>query len=121
MILDTNILVGYLNGDEKIVKAVSGWKQSGRTLFVSSISKAETLALPALTQTEIEKINAFLNTFISIPFDDALAVRAASFKRAYRIELPDAAIAATAALYNLPLVTRDKRFRKIREITVVEI
>jgi len=61
MILDTNILIAYLNGESKIVETISDWKISGRVLFISSFIR------------------------------------------------------------NLPLVTRDRRFRKIREITVIEI
>jgi len=37
------------------------------------------------------------------------------------IKLLDAAIAATALTRSLPLVTRDRQFWKIREITVIEI
>ena len=121
MILDTNILIGYLNGEENIVKTINDWKRAGQVLFISSISVAETLALPNLTPKEINKIKAFLKNFLSIPFDDIIAERAALIKRIYNLTLPDSAIAATALSHNLPLVTRDQQFRKIQEITVVEI
>lgn len=121
MILDTNILIAYLNGETKIVKRLSDWKRSGRILFISTISKAEVLALPVLTPEDLKKIRMFLNNFLSIPFDDSIAESAALFQRTYRLKLPDAAIAATSFTRNLPLVTRDRQFRRIREITIVEI
>lgn len=121
MTLDTNILIAYLNNEPRVVKTLSDWKSSGRILFISSISRAEILALPKLSPNETEKIRNFLNSFLSIPFDDSVAENAALLKRIYRLKLPDAGIAATALTRNLPLVTRDRRFRKIREITVIEI
>ena len=77
MILDSNILIGYLNGDSDLVTTLSAWKHQGRPLSISSISVAEVLALPGLTAVEIHSIRAFLKTFASIPFDDRIAEMAA--------------------------------------------
>jgi len=121
MILDTNILIAHLNGESGVIETLSDWKQSGRPLFISSISFAETLALAGLTPQERNKIRAYLSSFLSIPFDNTIAEIAAVLKGIYGIELPDAAIAATAYTRNFPLVTRDRQFRKIKEISVVEV
>lgn len=121
MILDTNILIAYLRGEPKVVKKISSWKSCGRILFISTISKAEVLALPSLTPEETDKIRLFLSNFLSVPFDDSIAETTALFQRTYQLKLPDAAIAATTFRQNLPLVTRDRQFRKIREITIIEI
>ena len=121
MILDTNILIAHLNGEVRVIEILSDWKQSGRPLFISSISFAETLALPGITLQERDKIRAYLSSFLSIPFDNTIAEAAAVFKGIYRMGLPDAAIAATAYTQNFPLVTRDHQFRKIKEISVVEV
>lgn len=90
-------------------------------LLISSLSVTEVLSLPTLTLDTIDKAKRFLDTFISIPFDDVLAQEAAFFRRTYRLSLPDAAIAATAFVTNTSLVTRDRDFRKVKEITIVEI
>jgi hypothetical protein len=121
MVLDTNILIAYLNGEGKVIKMLSEWKSSGRALFISTISKAEVLSLPQLLPKDIEKIRFFLNNFFSVPFDDSIAEKAAFIRRIYKLKLPDAGIAATALAYNLPLVTRDCQFKKIKEIIVIEI
>jgi len=44
MTIDANIIIAYLTGDSKIVKALSGWKQAGVPLFLSSIVEAEILS-----------------------------------------------------------------------------
>ena len=120
MVIDTNIVIACLNGD-KIADALAQWKADGRALFISSITVAETLALPKLNPAEILKIQGFLGNFISIPFDDSVAEFAASLRRKYGLEIPDAGIVATALIHNLPLATRDTQFLKVKEVKVVNI
>lgn len=103
------------------MQTISDWKHAGYGLLISSISVAEVLALPTLTPSDIEKVRNFLREFISIPFDDALAETAALVTRTYNLKLPDAAIASAALSRNMPLVTRDQQFRKIKEITIILI
>ncbi|MBI3290848.1 hypothetical protein HYZ76_01040 [Candidatus Falkowbacteria bacterium] len=54
MIIDTNIIILYLNGDKKVINGLTEWKRQGRALFISSITVAEVLSLPNLTKSEIE-------------------------------------------------------------------
>ena len=121
MVIDTNILIAYLNGEDLVVNTITNWKENSRALFVSSITRGEVLALPRLSSDDITKIKLFLAAFISIQLDDTLAEASALLCRKYRLSLPDAAIAASAIMHSVPLVTRDRQFRKIPEIVVVEI
>ena len=121
MVLDTNILISYLNGEQSVIDFISGLKRQGRALFISSINVAEILALPDLTTSDIKNIKQFLSEFISVPFNDVLAETAALIKRIYKISLPDAAIAATALTYKVSLITRDKQFKKIKELNVLSL
>jgi len=120
VILDTNILIAYLSGQKIVIETVQSWKSRG-PLFISSITTLELLALAELAPKDIQRIKLFLQNFISVPLDNNLSEIGALFKRTYGLELPDAAIAATAAVKNLTLVTRDKQFRKVREITTLKI
>lgn len=121
MIVDTNILIAHLQGDEVVIGTLSQWKRSGRVLFISSISRAEVLSHPDLTGMEISEILLFFTHFASVSFDDQLAEVAGDLRRRYSLSLPDAAIAATALTRGVPLVTRDRALRRVREITVVKI
>lgn len=121
MIVDTNILIAYLQGDEVVIDTLSQWKRAGRVLFISSISRAEVLSRPGLTDAEIAEILLFFKDFASALFDDHLADLAGGLRRRYLLSLPDAAIAAAALVRRVPLVTRDRQFQRVRELTVVEI
>lgn len=121
MILDSNILIAYLNGDDQVREALSDWKRTGRSLFISSLSITEVLAYPPLSPRETEDAKLFLNEFIPVSFDSSLAETAAFLRRLYGIATPDAAIAATALTRGVPLVTRDRQFRKVKELILVQI
>lgn len=121
MVVDTNILIAYFNGEEQVVASLEQWKHEGRIFFISSLSITELLSFPALTPTELADAEKFLHTFVSIPVTDELAKTAAWLRRLYRLTTPDAAIAATAFLRAIPLVSRDRQFRKIGEITLIEL
>ena len=121
MVLDTNILIAYLKGEPEVVAALGQWRREGRGLVVSSISFAEVLALPALSGSEVQVVTRFLRTFLCIAFDERLAEKAARLARLYRLKIPDAAVAATAVDCAMPLVSRDQGFRKVREVSLVEV
>jgi len=120
MVIDTNIIIACLKGEE-VASVLAQWKSSERALFVSSITVAETLALPKLREREILKILGFFGNFVSIPFGDDIAESAAFLRRKYGLEIPDAGIAATALIHNFPLATRDTQFLRVKEIKVVNI
>lgn len=121
MLVDTNVLIYYLNGDPVAVNTLSQWKKDGRDFFISAISVAEILSLQRLSELEISKIKNFLENFFVIPFDSYIAEQTGFFRRSYNFEIPDAGIAATAFLNNIPLITKDKKLKRIKEITVINI
>jgi predicted nucleic acid-binding protein len=47
--------------------------------------------------------------------------KAIQIKQKYRIKLPDAIIAATAILYNIPFITADADFKIIKELDLIFI
>jgi predicted nucleic acid-binding protein len=120
MVVDTNIIIAFFNAEPVVVSALNEWLQT-RNLLVSTVTVAELLALPKLEPKSAKIIIDFTENFLTIPVDKSLAVTAGYLRRAYSLHLPDALIAATAIKHNVPLVTRDKVFRKVSELDIIFI
>src|SRR3989344_728224 len=100
MVLDSNIVIGYLNGDANIIASLQSLRQSNTVLFISSVTSIEALSLASLTPENTEHIEAFLNGFIIVPVDMRIVPVAAALRRRHRLTVPDAAVVATAMVNN---------------------
>jgi predicted nucleic acid-binding protein len=117
--IDSNILIYHLQGDKRVADQLELWLLGGERLFISSVTRLELLAAPALRIDEEERIKELLSFFVLMPVDLQIADAAARLKRRYRLPMGDSIIAATAFLTDSPLVTRNLRdFRRIKEIRV---
>lgn len=123
MTLDTNIVIGYLSGEEVIVTAIKQWRVANTALFLSAVVESETLAFHGFTQLERAVVERFLEeNFVSVSYDRSVARLAARLRRETKIKFPDAAIAATALYTRTPLVTRNvKDFRRIDGLRLVSL
>ena len=111
--LDSNILIGYLNGDAAIIATTQKWRTNGTVLFISHVSVIEALSLPALSVEQIVEIEQFLSDFIIIPIDMIISRKAAELRRVHDLSVPDAIVTASAQVNRLQLVTRDKKLLKL--------
>lgn len=51
--------------------------------------------------------------------NDLIKVKYVDLRKKYHLKLADAVIAATAIVYNMPLITADKQFRTVKELTLI--
>jgi len=121
LVLDTNILIAHLGGEEEVVQKFIAWRKDNISLAVSSITECEVLAYPRMRPGEEAQIEKFLNeNFLAFPFDGRMARRTARIRREIKIELADAAIAAVALEMKASLVTRNvKDFQKIPGLEII--
>lgn len=119
--LDTNIIIGYLNGDEKITSQLINWRDRKISLFISVITKIEVLSYPKLKQEEIVKIKRFIQEFTAVPVDHQVGEIAAAIRRKIKTSIGDSLIIATAVLTHSSLATRDKELiRKAKTFTAIK-
>jgi predicted nucleic acid-binding protein len=85
----------------------------------SYITEIELLCKKDISKKEETVIKAMLNTCIKVNHSQTLTDLVIHLKRKNNIKLPDAIIAASAQLLQLPLVTADKGFAKISEIDCI--
>ncbi len=122
-LLDTNIVLGFLNGNVKITDFFEkNLMQSN--LHVSQITRMELLGYPGITVQEEKQLKKFLSYVKILPINEAICDQVIHLRREKKLKLPDALIAATAIYFDLVLVTCDsdllnksKRFRSISPTT----
>ncbi len=119
MLLDTNIVIGYLAGDTAIAKWIEGQNTHGEIFVLSVISVAELLGFSKITDVETLAIEHWLKSVVIIDVDLSISRAAAAIRRQYNLTTTDCLIAATAELTGTSLVTRDKVFKKLKRIKIV--
>ena len=108
-LLDSNILIGFLNGDKKIIDWILERKQENRfSLSISFINKIEVLSLKGLKDNQVDELEKFLNSFYMTNLSDEIIDLSAALRRKGNLSLGDAVVTATAISNKLILVTNDK-------------
>ncbi len=100
-LLDTNILIDYLNGIDAARKEISRYE----TLLISTITWMEVMV--GVNDDDQQAIRSFLSRFTQIDIDAEVAEIAVSIRREFKMRLPDAIIWASAKRENALLVSRN--------------
>jgi predicted nucleic acid-binding protein len=108
LLLDTNIILYYLSGDDTLTPLLEE-----KNLFISIITEIELLSYSEFKEEELSNIKAFLGYCISKDISDDVKREAINLRRSYKLKLP-AIIMATAISMNIPLITADKMFKKVK-------
>lgn len=119
-LLDTDVLIDHLRGQEKARKLLQGMKQEGASLFYSVISKAEIYA--GVLPEEEAAVALLFRSMIEISVDGRIAEDAGKYKKEFHqshgLLLPDALLAASARTVGACLVTLNKRHYPMKDIAI---
>jgi len=102
-LLDTNILIDYLNGIEAAHEEIRRYE----TPLISTITWMEVMV--GVNEGEQQTVRSFLSRFSQIDIDAKVAEIAVSIRRERKIRLPDAIIWASAKRENALLVSRNTK------------
>jgi predicted nucleic acid-binding protein len=117
VILDTNAIIDFLQGDYDTVRFVKDSEKIG----ISVISKLEFLAFDGLTEKDKIIFYKFCDRVHQYDLshnDQHLHNLIIEVRKKYKLKLPDSIIAATAMINDAVLLTKDKEFSKIKELIV---
>jgi predicted nucleic acid-binding protein len=109
VLIDTNIAIALLNGDEQIASLFDG-----KDVRISFISELDLLCKPGMNSSEKKNIHAFIDDCTILEINPSIKEITISIKQSNKIKLPDAIIAATSIFWNLPFFTRDEDFKNIK-------
>ncbi len=111
-LIDTNILIYFLQGDEVVISFLKDIPD--KELCISLINKIEVLAFPDLSENEEVEIKHFLLNFVTLNIDDQVAEETIRIRKMYKLKLGDALISATSIMHDAVLVSRnEKDFSKV--------
>ncbi|WPU99493.1 type II toxin-antitoxin system VapC family toxin [Mucilaginibacter sp. cycad4] len=87
---------------------------------ISAITEIELLCWKTTSDADLQLLADFINDVTIFELEKAVKLKTAEIRKANRIKLPDAIIAATALVHELTLVTRNvKDFDQIRGLKVI--
>ncbi|OOP57499.1 MAG: hypothetical protein AYP45_02860 [Candidatus Brocadia carolinensis] len=115
-LLDTNSVIYFFNGEEKISNLV---EETENNISISFITKIELLCFE--TENDItKKIAEFINEIEVVYISDEIIEKTIEYRKTLKLKTPDAIIAATAKVKDLTLVTADRSLtRKLKELAIV--
>ncbi len=113
-LLDSNTVIYLCNGGMP-EKAIDFLRiEVGKGIYLSVISEIELLGFNSPTEREALIVESFVVGSSVIPLIRPIILKTIDIRKAYKIKLPDAIIAATALVYDFTLISRnDEDFRKI--------
>lgn len=115
ILVDTNILLYLLKGNDTIVEMLQG-----KAPFISFITELELIGYRDITDKEEKEVVALLNDCIVISLNDRIKEKYIELRKKYKLKLADAIIAATALTLQIPLISSDKQFKLVKELTLIQ-
>lgn len=113
-LLDTNVVLYLLSGDETIAELVNG-----KELYISFITELELLGYGQLRPKDIAEIKGFLKECTIINITEQIKEKTIMIRQESKVKLPDCIIAATSQYLNIPLLTSDGDYKKIEGINTL--
>lgn len=110
---DTNILIQINNGNKNLIPFLE------LSTAVSFITEIELLGANNLSKKAKDQFKEMLQDCFVIDLNEEIKKTCIMLRNNYKIKTPDAIIAATAIVYELPLLTSDNDFIKINQLKVI--
>jgi hypothetical protein len=114
LFLDTNILLYLLQGDVTLTEVLDG-----KQFYISFITELELLSYSGLASTDLKVVHELIRECVVIDVNAEIKQLAIKFRKQYKVKLPDTIIAATSLYLNIPLITADSDFKKLKELELV--
>ncbi len=108
VVIDTNILLYILAGDEKAHGLVKG-----RDVVLSAMVRMEAMVYHGAVPGHLDMVQRFIDRCALEEIHRGIQDRAVAIRTDHKLKLPDAIIAATAVHLGLPLISADTIFSRI--------
>lgn len=110
-LLDTCFLLEFYKQKPDVLSIITQQQIRVDECAISRINRIEVLGYAGLTTTDEKGLTQLLANFTCLPLNDAVEESTIVLRKQHSIKLPDAIILATANVYNLQLLTLDKKLQ----------
>lgn len=87
---------------------------------ISVITEIELLCWKTPTEEDSKVLHDFITNTLIFELETQIKLKTAELRKAHKIKLPDAVIAATALVHDLALITRNTNdFKSIKELRLI--
>ena len=114
LLLDTNILLYLLNGDETLADLLTGKRP-----YISFVTELELLSFQKLKSAEKRKILKLIDNCTIIDVNASIKDLTINIRQNNNLKLPDALIAATSKYLQIPLLSADNDFEKVKSLDLI--
>ncbi|MCB1190377.1 MAG: type II toxin-antitoxin system VapC family toxin [Leptospiraceae bacterium] len=118
-LFDTNAIIEFFRGEESLGKIYHETESVG----ISIISRIEYMSFSGLTKEDKDMFQSFSEDCIVFDLSNQnqkLIDLTIKLRIQYSLKLPDALIASQAILNGFNLVSSDKGFKKIQELSLID-
>ena len=110
LVADTSALIHVLDGTRAVVRLLDGAE-----VFASFISEIGLLSGASATAEELLRKKALLADTTIIDLNQRIKEVAIDLRKRHGLKVPDCLIAATAIQLDVPLVSSDKHFERLKD------
>lgn len=114
LVPDSNSIIYFLGANPEIIPLLDQ-----KVHYVSVISEIEILGFQFKSNADLYAVKKYLCSVKIIPFNNEIKEIAIRLKREYKAKVGDAIVSATAIYFDLPFISADKNFKKIKELKLV--
>lgn len=110
LVVDTSALIHLLDGTKAMVDLLNGAE-----VYASFVTEIEMLSSTRGTAEHLLRKKALLNELSIIDINQPIKEVTIELRKRHGLKVPDCLIAATAIHLDLPLVTTDKHFERLKD------
>lgn len=114
VIIDTNVVLYLLRGDLILQEFLRE-----KDFSLSFITELGLLGFRAITHEEESALRIFLDECAIFDVNKGIKQITIDLRRKYSLKLPDALVAATAIFLGIPLLSADKQFSQVHDLTCI--
>ena len=120
MLIDSNIIIYASKMTYPFL--LNYLRENESALTTSAICQIEVLGYHQLKKMEKRYLENFFNAINVLPINTKVIPKTIELKQKRNIATPDAIVAATAMVHNMPLLTQNKKdFSKIKTLKIMSI